>query len=118
MKKLIFILLVASFCGYGQNDSLQKLVLEGHYQGVNIYIQNPFSSSGNSFCVKKVTMNDSTINVTLNASAFEIKLSELNLETGDSVRIEILHQTDCLPKAIYNPPPKQHVEFLNIEVVD
>lgn len=111
-------MLLLNYYIHGQVDTIQKLVLEGHYQGVNIFIQNPFSSDQNSLCVEKVLVNDSLINTENTASAFEIKLTELNLKIGESVRVEILHQGDCLPRAIYIPPPKQTVEFLNIEIVE
>jgi hypothetical protein len=34
------------------------IVLEGNYQGKNLFIQNPFSEAGVGFCVFEVTVND------------------------------------------------------------
>ena len=51
------------------------IVLEGNYQGKNIYVQNPFASSGVGFCVYEVTINDQTTTDEINSSAFEIDFS-------------------------------------------
>jgi len=41
--------------GFAQNET--SIVHEGHYQGKNLYVQNPFAGSGVGFCVIKVTVN-------------------------------------------------------------
>ena len=65
-----------------------------------------------------VYVNDSLIEVENITSAFEIDLSGLKMDIGTAVKIDIYHRPDCFPKVIYNPPPRQKVEFLNIEIVD
>ena len=49
-----------------------NVVLDGHYQGKNLYIQNPFSGSGVGFCVIAVYVNDDVTTDQVNSSAFEI----------------------------------------------
>ena len=46
------------------------IVLEGHYQGKNLFIQNPFSEAGVGFCVYEVTVNDQIATDEINSSAF------------------------------------------------
>ena len=57
MKKFILYLL---FCFTGVNFVSAQggvIILEGNYQGKNLYIQNPFGSGGVGFCVTEVKVN-------------------------------------------------------------
>ena len=36
------------------------IVIEGNYQGKNLYIQNPYAGSNVGFCTFEVTVNDET----------------------------------------------------------
>ena len=78
------------------------IVLEGNYQGKNLFVQNPFSEAGVGFCVYQVTVNDKTSTDEINSSAFEIDLSVWNLKVGDPVMIKIMHKDGCAPKVL-NP---------------
>ncbi|MCO6481290.1 MAG: hypothetical protein J5I62_00710 [Flavobacteriales bacterium] len=78
------------------------IVLEGNYQGKNIFVQNPFSEAGVGFCVFQVTVNDKVSTDEINSSAFEIDLSIWNLKVGDPVLIKIQHKDGCTPKVL-NP---------------
>ena len=52
MKKIflfLFCLIVSTF-GFAN----RVIVLDGVYQGKNIYVQNPFAASGVGFCVQEV----------------------------------------------------------------
>ncbi len=94
---LIFIFILASL--YGQSADI---VLKGVYQGKNIYVMNPFSSSGVGFCVFEVRVNGELSTDEINSSAFEIDLSVFQLKKGDKVEIKIKHKDGCRPKII-NP---------------
>jgi len=76
------------------------LVLEGNYQGKNLYVQNPFASSGVGFCTIKVLVNDKVTTDTWESSAFEIDLSLHQLKIGDAVVIKIEHKEGCTPKVL------------------
>jgi hypothetical protein len=78
------------------------IVLDGNYQGKNIFVQNPFSEAGVGFCVYQVTVNDKVSTDEINSSAFEIDLSNFNLKVGDKVTIKIMHKDGCTPKVL-NP---------------
>jgi hypothetical protein len=78
----------------------QVLVLEGNYQGRDIYVQNPFASSGVGFCVYEVRVNNEVTTDEVNSSAFAIDFSMLNLNIGDPLNIEIIHKEGCEPLVI------------------
>lgn len=78
------------------------IVLEGHYQGKNIYVQNPFAGSGVGFCTFEVTVNGEVTTDEVNSSAFEIDFANTQLKQGDPVVVKIKHKDDCKPRVL-NP---------------
>ena len=116
MKKIYFALIafMISTAGY----SLSVILLEGNYQGKNIYVQNPFSSSGVGFCVQEVKVNGKVTTDEIASSAFEIDLKALQLHVGDKVEVKITHKDGCKPKVL-NPEvlkPKSTFEVQSIAV--
>ncbi|HET6244419.1 MAG: hypothetical protein H0V01_06745 [Bacteroidetes bacterium] len=94
------------------------IVLEGNYQGKNLYIQNPFAGSSVGFCVFEVRINDRVTADETNSSAFEIDFSSFQLELGAAVVVKIMHKDDCKPKVL-NPEvlkPKSTFEVVNIKI--
>ncbi|PKP19725.1 MAG: hypothetical protein CVU05_10745 [Bacteroidetes bacterium HGW-Bacteroidetes-21] len=79
-----------------------EILLDGIFQGKNLYVMNPFASSGVGFCVFEVTINGKTSTDEINSSAFEIDLSVFQFNVGDKVTIAIKHKDNCLPKVL-NP---------------
>jgi hypothetical protein len=100
MKKIFFAILslLISTAGF----STGVIVLEGNYQGKNLYVQNPFAGSGVGFCVSNVTVNGNTTTDEIASSAFEIDFRNLQLKLGDKVIVKIEHKDDCKPKVL-NP---------------
>ena len=96
LLSLIIIILSFGFANGGQ------LVINGIYQGKNIYVMNPFAADGVGFCVYKVTVNDQITTDDINSSAFEIDLTVFNFKIGEKIQITIEHKDDCKPK-ILNP---------------
>ena len=80
----------------------EKIVLEGTYQGRNLYVQNPFASSGVGFCVVSVEVNGQTSIDEINSSAFEIDFLSYQLKKGQQVQVKIEYKSDCFPKVV-NP---------------
>ncbi len=78
------------------------IILEGKYQERNIYIANAFGKEGIGYCTYEIRVNGDLITDEINSSAFEIDLSNFELELGDEVIIEIRHKNGCTPKVI-NP---------------
>jgi hypothetical protein len=79
-----------------------EIVLKGVYQGKNVYVMNPFASSGVGFCVFEVTVNGQLTTDEINSSAFEIDLTVFQFSKGDKLIISIKHKDGCVPKVI-NP---------------
>lgn len=79
---------------------IKPIILEGTYQGKNLYVQNPYFEGG--FCMTEVMVNKLVIldSSQLQVSAIEIKLDSLFSETGDTVVIEISHRANCYPKVL------------------
>lgn len=82
------------------SDSVHPLVLEGAYQGKNLYVQNPYADG--LYCMTKVVVNGAIVlgSVDLQSSAIEIKLDSLIKNIGDAVKIEISHKANCRPKVL------------------
>jgi len=96
------------------NAQISNIILEGNYQGKNLYIQNP--AVGNDYCTEKVLVNGKKISFT-NTDAYEIKLDSLGFKLGDSVKVEIFHKDDCKPKVLnYNGNPNVTFEITSISV--
>jgi hypothetical protein len=100
---------------YSQSNELS---LEGIFQGKNLYIMNPFSSSGVGFCVYEVTVNGDITTDEINSSAFEIDLSVFQYQLGDKLSIKIKHKEGCAPKVLNSEvlKPKSTFETLSINV--
>jgi len=73
------------------------IVLEGNYQGKNLFVQNPFSEAGVGFCVYEVTVNDQIATDEINSSAFEIDLGNFGLKIGTTIVVKIKHKDGCTP---------------------
>ncbi len=94
------------------------LVLEGNYQGKNLFIQNPFSEAGVGFCVYEVTVNDQIATDEINSSAFEVDMANFGLKIGDKVTVKIKHKDGCTP-LVLNPEvlrPKSTFDIVKQEV--
>ena len=94
------------------------IVLDGNYQGKNLYIQNPFAGSGVGFCVFEVTVNDQVTTDEINSSAFEIDFKNFQLKLGDKIEVKIKHKDDCKPKVL-NPEvlkPKSTYDVVSMKI--
>ena len=101
MEKIIGILSLVLILTTGALAN-QEMVLEGTYQGENLYVQNPFASSGVGFCVTNVLINGQQSIDEINSSAFEIDFSSYQLSKGASVKVKIEYKDDCTPRVL-NP---------------
>ncbi len=89
------------FISYFANS--QTLVLEGTYQGKNLYVQNPYASSGVGYSTVDVKINGEVFPGEINSSAFEVDFSYFELKMGDPVVVSIDHkETQPKPKVL-NP---------------
>ncbi len=92
------------------------IILEGNYQGKNLYVQNPYGSGGVGFCVTEVLVNGNIATDEIASSAFEVDFKPHKLNVGDKVEIKIKHKEDCKPKVL-NPEvlkPKSTFEVISM----
>lgn len=112
---LTCIFAVFSSTNFSQGNE-SSIVIEGHYQGKNLYVQNPFSGSGVGFCVIAVYVNDDVTTDQVNSSAFEIDFSNTSIEQGSPVVVRIQHKLDCLPKVLNPEVLRPKSTFDNSEI--
>ena len=94
------------------------IILEGNYQGKNLYVQNPFGAGGVGFCVTEVLVNGNITTDEINSSAFEVDFKPHKLNIGEKVEIKIKHKEDCKPKVL-NPEvlkPKSTFEIMSMTI--
>jgi len=118
MKQIYFLIILSSTFitkGFAQGG---VIILEGNYQGKNLYVQNPFGSGGVGFCVTEVLVNGNITTDEINSSAFEVDFKPHKLNIGEKVEIKIKHKEDCKPKVL-NPEvlkPKSTFEVISMTV--
>lgn len=118
MKQIYFLIILSSILvtkGFAQGG---VIILEGNYQGKNLYVQNPFGSGGVGFCVTEVLVNGNITTDEINSSAFEVDFKPHKLNIGEKVEIKIKHKEDCKPKVL-NPEvlkPKSTFEVIAMTV--
>ena len=117
MKRYLlgFIFSACAFFAFSQGG---VIIIEGNYQGKNLYVQNPFASGGVGFCVTEVYVNGNLTTDETQSSAFEIDFKPHKLTIGDKVEIKIKHKEDCRPKVL-NPEvlkPKSTYEVTAMSV--
>lgn len=117
--KHIFLSLILSLIlitkGFSQGG---VIILEGNYQGKNLYVQNPFGAGGVGFCVTEVIVNGNITTDEINSSAFEVDFKPHKLAIGEKVEIKIKHKEDCKPKVL-NPEvlkPKSTFEVISMTI--
>lgn len=100
MKRFLFIII--TIITSGLTCLAGELVLKGFYQGENIFVKNPFASSGVGFCIYEVNVNGFTTTDEINSSAFEINLNQWGLKMGEELTVIIRYKSDCKP-IVVNP---------------
>lgn len=95
-----------------------NIVVDGVYQGKNLYVINPFGPEGVGFCVTEVRVNGNVTTDEINSSSFEIDLGVHNLKVGDKVEVILTHKTGCRPRVI-NPEvlkPRSTFNIVSIQL--
>jgi len=119
MKRTFLTFLLTGFIA-SLSLASSTIILEGNYQGKNLFVQNPFAGSGVGFCTFEVTINDQVTTDEINSSAFEIDFTAFQLEIGAKVVVKIRHGDDCKPKVL-NPEvlkPKSTFDIILMKIDD
>lgn len=96
---IVLVALMTGLSSIAHADS-KVLLIEGQYQNKNIYVSNSVSSNGIGFCAYEVRVNGEITTDQVSSSAFEIDLSQLKLNQGENVAIQIYHKDGCMPKVL------------------
>ncbi len=88
-----------------------EIVLEGSFQGKNLYVLNPFDRNGESFCITEVLVNEVPTKDEIHSSSFEIDLIALSFKQGEKVFVKIRHVDGCLPKVLNPEALKPRASF-------
>ncbi len=102
LLKHFLILLILTGSSFVTKLYAGEIVLDGIYRGENLYVENPYASTGVGFCVSEVLVNGRTTTDEINSSFFEIDLSIYNFRFGAILHIVIKHKNGCNPR-ILNP---------------
>ncbi|SMO62655.1 hypothetical protein SAMN06265379_103459 [Saccharicrinis carchari] len=100
MKRLIHFILLFAMMAFPIRA--EDIVLNGTFQGDNLYVKNPFAPSGVGFCVYEVTVNGLTSTDEINSSAFEVDLSVYGFVPGEPLTVTIKYKEGCQP-IVLNP---------------
>jgi len=84
-----------------EDPTIETFVLDGIYNGKNIYVSNPYNSEGNGFTVQRVLINGASTTSEINSSAFEVDL--IKLTKGEKVKLEIQYKKGGQKPRIINP---------------
>lgn len=76
------------------------IVLEGLFQGKDIYVQNPEGPKGVGYAVYEVQVNGEITADEINSSAFVIDLNVMNFMVGDPITVKIIHHDGTSPKVL------------------
>lgn len=114
MKKALFLLAILFFIPFG--SWAKEITVKGIYQGENLYVVNPFSSTGVGFCIYEVTVNGRVTTDEINSSAFEVDFTLQGLKKGDPVTVVIKHKAGCTPKVINRNVLKPKSTFVVTEI--
>ncbi len=106
MALLVLFLLSANAFTYGAS-----MVLNGIYQGKDLYVKNPFAEDGVGFCVFEVSVNGELTRDEINSSAFAIDFNVLGLKVGTPIEIVIKHKEGCSPLVLNPESIKPHSTF-------
>jgi len=86
----------------GALTAQDTIVLKGHYFGQNLYLLNPSVGNDTVFCIKKILVNGQLSKDELHSNSLETDFSLLEIQSGATVNIQIIHDASCKPKVI-NP---------------
>lgn len=98
--------------------SAEVVVISGVYQGKDLYVQNPTTSSGVGFCVFEVLVNNNITSDEVNSPAFAVDLAAWGLKINDPVEVILRCKEKCEVKII-NPQviyPNSTFEIVNMAV--
>jgi hypothetical protein len=111
MKKTVLLAILLLGGGSFHMAMAESLVLNGVYQGKDLYVKNPFSKDGVGFCVFEVIVNGELTRDEINSSAFAIDFNVMGIKQGTTLEIIINHKDGCNPLVLNPEAIKPHSTF-------
>lgn len=114
--KTLLSLLLSLFISY--SVLAEVVIVSGIYQGKDLYVKNPITTSGVGFCIFEVLVNGQITSDEVNSPAFAVDLAVWKLKQGDALEIVLRCKENCdvkiiNPEAIY---PTSTFEIMEIQV--
>ena len=95
---------VSSIKQFLKNASgIDTLVLNGKYDGTNLFFQNSLMGKSKGFSAVKVLLNGKEMTDEINSNAFEVDLGKGNMKNGDTYEVKIVYRTPGVVRQIANP---------------
>lgn len=96
----------------------EVVVISGIYQGKDLYVKNPMTTSGVGYCIFEVLVNGKITSDEVNSPAFAIDLSAWKFKQGDAIEIVLRCKESCdvkiiNPEAVY---PTSTFEITEIQI--
>ena len=100
----LFFLLLLLACGEKAKTTSTEtsIILEGTYNGNNLYVKNPTGPDGLGFCVNEIVINGDRTSDEISSEHIEIDLKASGVREGNPIKIEIKHYKGCKP-TVLNP---------------
>lgn len=118
MMKSVFASVVLSL--FALVMKAEVVVLNGVYQGKDLYVTNPPTAEGIGFCIFEVLVNGKVTSDEVNSPSFAVDLKAWNFKIGDPLEIVLRCKENCAVKVI-NPEviyPNSTFEITTINLND
>jgi len=109
---LLFIILIPTVA------LADAIVLTGHYQGMNLVIQNELAPYGVGYSTFKIDVNGFITTDEIQKDFFEINFEYLELNINDPITVTIHHESGAAPRVLNEMviKPKSTFEIVDINV--
>lgn len=111
MKKAVSVLVLILSIMASPVIKGESLVVNGIYQGKDLYVKNPFATDGVGFCVYEVYVNGELTRDEINSSAFAIDFNILGIAPGTPIEVILKHKSGCEPLILNPESIKPHSTF-------
>ena len=107
IKFIGFLLVILQMACVGRKESKitntgTSIILEGHYNGNNLFVKNPYRDDGFGFCINEILINGDRTSDEIASETIEIDLKASGVMEGHEITIELKHNKGCEP-TILNP---------------
>lgn len=101
MRKIVFLIFLFLVIAGQAQVQLVETNLTGVFQGKTLFIQNPFNSKKRNYCIEKIYINKTPLDINYKLSAIKLDFEGIDLFTPISLRIQ--HRDSLCTPVIINP---------------